>query len=218
MVCDSASALEEGSATGRSVSQWLEDLKAEGDEVAAALIWRRFAPRLLRIAQQRIGQTRRGAADEDDVVAEAFAQFFQRLKQGGFAHLADRRDLWQVLAVLTDRRAIDHLRRETRHGKKSRLVGESHFSPHEQASQGAPHSRVGGLSQIATSPAVAAEFVAEFREWLAQLEDDTLRQIAVGKLRGYTNEELAQQLQTSLRSVERKLARLRTSLEPRVNR
>ena len=41
--------------------------------------------------------------------------------------------------------------------------------------------------------------------WLEQLSDDTQRQIALGKLEGMTNQQLAKKLGVSLRTVERKL-------------
>ena len=44
---------------------------------------------------------------------------------------------------------------------------------------------------------------------LACLEDETLGTIALRKLEGYTNEEIARLLGCSLPTVERKLARIR---------
>ena len=41
------------------------------------------------------------------------------------------------------------------------------------------------------------------------LSDPGLRQIALWKLEGYTNSEIAQQLECTLRTVERKLERIR---------
>jgi DNA-directed RNA polymerase specialized sigma24 family protein len=41
------------------------------------------------------------------------------------------------------------------------------------------------------------------------LDNDTLRQIALWKMEGYTNEEIADRLKVTCRSVERKLRRIR---------
>jgi DNA-directed RNA polymerase specialized sigma24 family protein len=41
------------------------------------------------------------------------------------------------------------------------------------------------------------------------LENDILRQIALWKMEGYTNEEIADRLKVTCRSVERKLRRIR---------
>ena len=49
----------------------------------------------------------------------------------------------------------------------------------------------------------------EFSHLYGLLADDSLRQIARGKLEGYTNAELAAKLNLSLRAVERKLQLIR---------
>ena len=49
----------------------------------------------------------------------------------------------------------------------------------------------------------------EFSRLYGLLTDDTLRQIVRGKLEGYTNAELAAQIQLSLRAIERKLQLIR---------
>lgn len=47
-------------------------------------------------------------ADEEDVVAVAFASFCRGIAANRFAVLDDRDDLWQVLVVLTERKAVEH--------------------------------------------------------------------------------------------------------------
>ena len=44
---------------------------------------------------------------------------------------------------------------------------------------------------------------------LAALDDETLRRVALWKMEGYTNEEIADKLGVTCRSVERKLQRIR---------
>jgi DNA-directed RNA polymerase specialized sigma24 family protein len=44
---------------------------------------------------------------------------------------------------------------------------------------------------------------------LASLRDETLRQVAVHRMEGYSNQEIAEALNISLRSVERKLRLIR---------
>lgn len=48
---------------------------------------------------------------------------------------------------------------------------------------------------------------------LDRLQDDSHRRVALGKLEGYTNKELAERLGISLRSVERKLQIIRQTWE-----
>jgi DNA-directed RNA polymerase specialized sigma24 family protein len=54
-----------------------------------------------------------------------------------------------------------------------------------------------------------AEAADECRRLLDNLGDETLRTLAVGKLEGYTNTDLAGRLGCSLATVERKLALIR---------
>ena len=60
------------------------------------------------------------------------------------------------------------------------------------------------------TPAFAAELAEEFQRLLDSLGDETLRRLAVLKMQGYTNEEIAAKLGCALRSVERKLHGIRT--------
>ena len=49
----------------------------------------------------------------------------------------------------------------------------------------------------------------EGQRLLGALEDPKLRQVALWKLESYTNDEIAEKLQLTTRSVERKLQRIR---------
>ena len=58
-------------------------------------------------------------------------------------------------------------------------------------------------------PDLAAEMSDEYRRLLGQLNDTELQSIALWKVEGYTNEEIAGRLGCVVRSVERKLQRIR---------
>ena len=47
--------------------------------------------------RRKLGPRRSGIADEDDIVADAFVDFFRAAEAGQFTKLDDRHDLWQVL-------------------------------------------------------------------------------------------------------------------------
>ena len=51
--------------------------------------------------------------------------------------------------------------------------------------------------------------VEQCERLLMKLDDEVLRNIAQQKLEGYTNQEIADRLEVRLRTVERKLARIR---------
>jgi RNA polymerase sigma factor (sigma-70 family) len=190
-----------------SVTTWLAHLKT-GRTDAAQEIWQRYVERLVRLARRKLGRTPRRAADEEDVVLSAFEGFLKGVEEGRFLRLDDRDDLWQVLVMLTERRAIALRRRELaikRGGGEVR--GESVFARHEGNGSHLP-----GLDQKSdreASPAFAAEMTEQLRFLLDQLTDQTQRDIALGKLHGKTNKELARDLGISLRAVERKLSMIR---------
>jgi len=50
----------------------------------------------------------------------------------------------------------------------------------------------------------------EHSRLLSVLKDETLRRVVLWKMEGFTNEEIAQELGVTCRSVERKLQRIRT--------
>lgn len=190
-----------------SVTAWMDGLKA-GSADAAGKIWHRYVEQLVRHARRKLGRSPRRAVDEEDVVLSAFDGFLRGVDDGRFVNLDDRDDLWQVLVMLTERRAIAQRRRELalkRGGGQVR--GESVFGQHD--SQG---SQKPGLDQAvcrAATPAFAVEMAQRLRRLLEGLADDMQRQIVVGKLEGRTNAELAKKLGVSLRSVERKLGIIR---------
>jgi len=108
--------------------------------------------------------------------------------------------------MLTERRAIAERRREhadKRGGGDNR--GESVF---EQA--GANGSAPAGIDQVGDpNPVMIAMFTLEVRELLETLDDQLLRKVAILRLEGYTNKDIAKQLGIALRAVERKLQLIR---------
>jgi DNA-directed RNA polymerase specialized sigma24 family protein len=67
-----------------------------------------------------------------------------------------------------------------------------------------------GIDQVGDPDPKAVEgFTLEVREMLEGLDDELLHQIAVRKLEGFTNQEIAEQLGIALRAVERKLQLIR---------
>jgi DNA-directed RNA polymerase specialized sigma24 family protein len=70
-----------------------------------------------------------------------------------------------------------------------------------------------GLAQILGSeptPELAAMVAETCRDMFAQLADDGLRQVARRKMEGYSNDEIAEQLACTTRTVERKLNLIRS--------
>jgi DNA-directed RNA polymerase specialized sigma24 family protein len=195
------------SSSHASVSVWIEQVKA-GDEGAAQKIWERFFERLVRLTRKRLEGAPRAAADEDDVVLSAFDSFFRGATRGRFPQLADRDDLWQILVLITERKAIDlrqHERRQKRGGGKVRHDGQA--GPADASGNVSP---LGQVPDLLPTPDFAAQAAEQCQRLLASLDDDTLRQVALWKLEGYTADEIAAKLGCVPRTVERKLRLIRT--------
>jgi len=191
-----------------SVSQWIDGLKA-GDEVAAARLWQRYYRRLIGLAHKKLGDSPRRVADEEDVVISAFQSFCQRAKENRFPDLCDRDDLWHLIVRITERKVYEQLRDQSRKKRGAGSVaGESAFADFGACSDG---TGIDGVIGPEPTPEFAAEMAEAVGRLFDQLADDQLRQIAVHKLEGYTNEEIASKINRALPTVERRLRLIRES-------
>jgi DNA-directed RNA polymerase specialized sigma24 family protein len=184
-----------------SVTEWIDQLRA-GDPAAAQNLWERYFRRLVRLARERLGGVRRAAADEEDVALSAFASFCRAVELGRFPQLLDRDGLWRLLVVITERKAADLARGQSRekHGG-GRVLDD------------APLADLPGREPTPEFAALVAEACDGL---LGLLGDDTLRTLALLKLEGYANDEIAGRLNCALRTVERKLALIRSVWEKEV--
>jgi DNA-directed RNA polymerase specialized sigma24 family protein len=182
-----------------SITRCIDMLK-RGDRAAAEALWDSYIHRLVALARARIGGMPRRAADEEDVALSAFDSFCRRAECGQFARLTDRDDLWQILVLITERKAIDLMRHE---GRKSR--GEGRVVTFSEVGRHGP----GDIVDPGPTPEFAAQVVDEFRALLRRLGDDSLRSVALAKMEGYTNKEIADRLGCIEQTVERKLRSIR---------
>jgi DNA-directed RNA polymerase specialized sigma24 family protein len=136
------------------------------------------------------------------VALSAFDSFCQGVARGRYPRLDDRDDLWRLLVVITERKAIDEVQRERRQKRGGgRILGDLGAS-----------ETTAGISAVADpepTPEFAALVADECRLLLDRLRDDGLRSVAQLRLEGYTNEEVADRLGCSLRTVARKVELIR---------
>jgi DNA-directed RNA polymerase specialized sigma24 family protein len=156
-------------------------------------LWERFFADLTNYARRRLRAMNApvGSADEEDAAARAFSKVCRGIERGQLK-LANRVDLTRVLRSATAREAFTLLARA-----------------------GAAGSRAGGeaiLEQI-PDPALPPDLLLlafdACQRLLGLLETDELRQVAVWKLVGHTNEAIAAKLGRSSATVERTLSRIR---------
>ena len=186
-----------------SVTLWIGALRA-GDDEAARQLWNRYFEALVRLARARLHA--RTIADEEDVALSAFDSFCAGLARGRFPDIADRYDLWRLLVTLTARKATNRLRHESRQKRGAgRVVLES-------ALAAGPESEADAMGQVIgsePSPEFAAQVAEECGRRLNGLPDESLRLVALMKMEGYTNQEIADRLGCDPRTVTRKLKVIR---------
>jgi DNA-directed RNA polymerase specialized sigma24 family protein len=184
------------------VSGWIRQLQA-GERAGVQNLWERYFQKLLPIARRKLGGLPRGAEDSEDVALSAFDSFIRGVEQGRFPKLEDRDDLWQLLVVLTQRKAVDRLVYEMRDKRDFRRL---------RADLDASASNGDLLRELIgrePDPAFAAEVGEEYQRLLKMLPDDECRRIAVSKMEGCTNEEVRERLGVALATVGRRLALIR---------
>src|SRR3954453_20128871 len=81
---------------------------------AAQPLWEGYCRRLVALARARLRAAPRRAADAEHVPLSAFDSFCRRAERGQFPRLADRDDLWQLLVVITVRKAANLVHHEGR--------------------------------------------------------------------------------------------------------
>jgi DNA-directed RNA polymerase specialized sigma24 family protein len=196
---------EQERVAGGSITHMLGKLRL-GEDEAAREIWDRYWPRLVGLARDRLRGAPRRVADEEDVALSVFDSFCRRAAQDGFRQLDDRDDLWQLLVMLTARKAlrlVDHERRQKRGG--GQVKAEVDLSP-GGPEEGALLDRITGREP---DPELAAQVADECSRLLHLLTDEQLRRIALWKMEGYTNAEVAAKLGCDERTVERKVREIR---------
>jgi len=189
-----------------SVTRWIPALK-KGDEAAAQKLWEKYCGQLMSLARQKLPRSRRGAADEEDIVQSAFNSFFQGLAKGRFPQLADRHNLVGLLVVITARKAADEQARQRR--KKRGGDTKSKDSRITTKEGDGPEFDLDALVSREPTPEFAAQVAEQCELLLERLGDDKLRRVALWKMEGFTNAEIAEKLQSSLSTVNRKLDTIR---------
>jgi RNA polymerase sigma factor (sigma-70 family) len=191
-----------------SVTQMIHRLRSddprERDE-AARLVWEYYFRDLLALASRRLGRRIRQRVDPEDLLLSVYASVCRRQQRGEY-ELYDRDDFWRLLVTVTLNKARNaakwHLRakrdvnREIAHAAREGETGEE---------AGAP------LLDMSPTPDEAVALAEELKRRIESLGDDepVLKQVAFKKLEGLTNKEIAEELDCTERTIERKLDKIR---------
>jgi RNA polymerase sigma factor (sigma-70 family) len=188
-----------------SVTHWIAALKA-GDSAAAQPLWERYYSQLIALARKKFPPARRRATDEEDVVQNAFHSFFRAVGQGRFPQLDDRDSLWRLLVVITANKCLKQLAHDSRQKRGGGLAASPIGIDELEADEEAAIVQFVGAEP---TPDFAAQVAEECRRLLELLGDESLRKVAVWKMEGYDNHEIADLLGCSRRTIARKLDAIR---------
>ena len=195
------------SSHSHSVTALIERLK-QGDSLAEHQLWIRFFTKLVRTADAKLRNQPKRMGDGEDVAFLAFSNFLDGVEKNRFPRLDDRDDLWQILLMLTSRRANDHIKKE-RAVKRGhdQLVGESALSPNHARDDQLPTLDLASGDQ--PTPEFAIQCAEEIERLFQLLDDEQLVRIATAKLNGFSNTEIAEQEGIGLRTVENRMSLIR---------
>jgi DNA-directed RNA polymerase specialized sigma24 family protein len=188
-----------------SVTALLLRLKA-GEQDATRRVWEAYYRRLVTVAHARLRGLPRAAADEEDIALSAFNSFCTAAGAGRFPRLDDRDDLWQVLLLLTARKAANLREHEGAQKRDWRRAQPASALEEDSARPGDGPLDVAGREPDPAESLLVAE---ECRRLLTKLDNDEYRQVALWKLEGLSNAEIAGRLGRSVGAVERKLHLIR---------
>jgi RNA polymerase sigma factor (sigma-70 family) len=198
---------EPGSVT-RLIDHLRSDERVVRDE-AVRRIWERYLPRLLALARRHLDPRIRALHDEEDVVQSMGRSFFRRMRRREF-DLVGRDDLWALLVTITLNKARGAAQR---HRAARRDVRRTR--PMSEADANGPVTPLEASAQAddEPTPEIAAALNEALELRLRSLTRPDLRRLALLKLEGYTNREIAEELDCTERSVERKLGLIRKRWE-----
>ncbi len=188
------------------LTNWLQALAA-GDEQAQGELWAAYYDKLVRYAQRKLEASPLRTADEEDVALSALYSFYRGVAAGRFPDLEDESSLWRLLLTITARKASRRRRAETTQSRgRGQVRGESYFAVTDSDSQRA------GIQQVPDgepTPDLVNIVAENCRLLIGALENTQLQTIALMKLEGYTNREIAEHFDVIERTIERKLQRIR---------
>jgi DNA-directed RNA polymerase specialized sigma24 family protein len=203
----------------------LVHLVVAGETSAFDVILNRYNRDLVLRAEAYIRRLRmyRPLYEGQEAVDDAIMAMCQRARRGELKSLQDSRGFWQELFVELKRairRTRDHFNAQRRSARLSGGMSPRRREPFEDEpdlADGLPiyEVEIQRLLSKAPPPEDLAHVNMEVEALLISLEDPVLQQLLTMRIDEYTVEEIAQKLQVSSRTVNRKLAHLRSEFRSR---
>ncbi len=176
----------------------------KGDEEAASLLWDRFFAQLMTLTRVRLQASSRAMSDEEDIVLSAMKSFCIGMRNGRFPELTNSESLWRLLLTITLRKIADKQNYDKRSKRDIAKLQSNNSGGNEQDGE------VNALISLELDPEIAAECAEQIGRLMESLEHEDLKKVAIMKMEGYTNAEIAHDVTCSLTSIERKLRTIRS--------
>lgn len=174
----------------------------QGDQQACSDFWNSFGPMLEGVAQKQLSDRLQRRVGPDDVVQSACRTFFRRVSAGQF-DLPDSDSLWRLMCAIT----LTKARRAARdHSRQKRGMNS------EQYLDASPTDSVGKKAELPGSsetPLDAAVFSDQMNVLLGSLSADECQVLDL-KLQNHTNNDIAEQMKCSERTVRRLTNQIRS--------
>jgi RNA polymerase sigma-70 factor (ECF subfamily) len=174
--------------------QRLIDGLRKGDPQVASEVCRQYEAPLRKLADRHMTPGLQRRIDPEDVVQSVCRTFLRRASVGQF-RLADSEGLWQLLCAITLTKVREQARFHLR--QKRGLDQEIPAGALSSGDTAEPFGAAPG-----PSPDEAAAFADQYQQVLASLDEED-RQVVELKLQDHTNEEVAERLGISERTVRR---------------
>ncbi len=187
-----------------SDDQWKELIEGirNGDELACQRFWDEYGPMIEKVAERNISSGVRRRVGSESIMLSACRTFFRRAQKGEF-DLPDAESLLGLLCAIT----VNKVRMKVRyHRRKIRNVDAEE---HPQRMPDVPQSEWTQEDEM--------EFEDQFQNLVAGF-DEKERRVVELRLQEHTNDEIAQQLNCSERTVRRMMKRIQARLETMLER
>ena len=172
-----------------------------GDSCAPDALWDHYSKRLFGLARAVLRQRGISPAhtSEDSVVNDAFARLFEAISKGRYQDVADRHELWHLLATMTRNLALNQVKR---YRKAPVAIADTPESEH--GDEQPTFEEVAAVSDTIES----LERRIRERSKTEQQSDRIIRVMRM-TLSGYTQREIASEIRQSEVTVRRNLTMIR---------
>lgn len=189
-----------------SEEQWKSFVQglASGSIDAQETFWSRYGAKLDAVTRRKFPPSLNRRIAPEDIVQSTCRSFFARV-QDGRLEVSDRDQLWGLLCAI----ALN----KTRMKQRYHLAQRRDLKREQEVIPGDPHEERPAL-EIAgsTPPPDEAVIFSEQLQRVMELLDGTEQQILQLKLENYTNQEIADRVNRSERTVRRAMERLQEKL------